>query len=278
MTKNKSWIIVTDLDASLLDASYSYEAAEEALDLIHKKEIPVILNSSKTLAELMRISDQWNWSSKPCLIGENGACLAIPKSHLASQHIQAIHEENDYACIYEKGAYERILKRSNELRTLSHYRFKGFSDFSLPELCTLTGLTLEDAILAKKRLCTEPIIWNDSDEALIHFTNELKMSGVYSIRGGQFIHLMEDTHDKSTGMEAVLAIFKSLYPDTVWESLAIGDSANDIPMLEKADHALIIPNQSNGTLALKRRDFSLASQYASSGWNQSILEILNSNP
>ena len=44
----KAWIIITDLDASLLDESYSYKDAIDALDFIHKSEIPLVLNSSKT--------------------------------------------------------------------------------------------------------------------------------------------------------------------------------------------------------------------------------------
>lgn len=278
MFKKKSWIIVTDLDASLMDANYSYEAAQEALDLIHQKQIPLILNSSKTLSELIAISENCNWQSKPFLIGENGACLGIPKSHPMSEQIQAKKEKKDYYCVYDKGAYARILKHAKELKLSYNYHFVGFSDLSNTELCTLTGLTPKEADRAKERLCTEPIVWKDSEEAFLQFSSQLKSRGIQSIRGGQFIHLMEDTHDKSTGMEAVLAIFKSVDPDTEWETLAIGDSANDIPMLEHAKHALIIPNLSNGTLQLKRKDFFLANAPATSGWNEGVLKILNINP
>ena len=275
MFKKKSWIVVTDLDASLMDANYSYEAAHEALDLIHQREIPLILNSSKTLSELIAITGHWNWQSKPFLIGENGACLGIPKSHQASEQIKAVKEEKDYCFVYNIGAYERILKHAKELKLSYNYQFFGFSDLSNSELCTLTGLTPPEAARAKERSCTEPIVWKDSEAAFSKFSEELKTRNIQSIRGGQFIHLMEDTHDKSTGMEALLSIFQSLYPNTIWESLAIGDSANDIPMLEKATHALIIPNPSHGTLKLERTDYSLASKYATAGWNQAILKILN---
>ena len=275
MFKKKSWIVVTDLDASLMDANYSYEAAHEALDLIHQRQIPLILNSSKTLSELIAITEHWNWQSKPFLIGENGACLGIPKSHPASEQIEAAKEKKDYYCVYNNGAYERILKHAKELKFSYNYQFVGFSDLSNSELCTLTGLTPPEADRAKERLCTEPIVWKDSEAAFSEFYEELKIRNIQSIRGGQFIHLMEYTHDKSTGMEALLSIFQSLSPSTIWESLAIGDSANDIPMLEKATHALIIPNPSHGTLKLKRTDYSLASEYASTGWNQAILKILN---
>ena len=278
MSKKQSWIIVTDLDASLLDAHYSYEAASEAIDYLQEKEIPIVLNSSKTIHELIALANRWNWNPKPFLVGENGACLGIPMDHQAIQFISVNHTHQGYACSYDPNAYERIISLARLLRNTENYQFKGFSDLSVSELCTLTGLSEQDAELARHRYCTEPILWNDSKEAFNNFLESLSKAGIRVIRGGQFIHLMEINYDKSTGMDAILGIFKTMHPNIQWETLAIGDSENDIPMLERADCALIIPNQSNGTIALERSDFYLARDYASTGWNTELLNILNSNP
>jgi len=56
MTSNKSLLIVTDLDASLLEEDYSYTAALPAIEALKALECPIVLNSSKTLAELKQLS------------------------------------------------------------------------------------------------------------------------------------------------------------------------------------------------------------------------------
>jgi hypothetical protein len=47
-------------------------------------------------------------------------------------------------------------------------------------------------------------------------------------------------------------------------------------MLEQADFAVVIPNKAKGTMTLKRKDYLLASDYASEGWNTSVLQFLQS--
>ncbi|RLI93151.1 MAG: hypothetical protein DRO95_00515, partial [Candidatus Altiarchaeales archaeon] len=46
------YIIFTDLDGTLIDEEYSYRDAEDALSIIKKREIPLILCTSKTRAEI----------------------------------------------------------------------------------------------------------------------------------------------------------------------------------------------------------------------------------
>ena len=65
MAKKVQWIVVTDLDASLLDESYSYDAATETLEALQAKDIPVVWNSSKTLDEMIKMTKDWKWKSHP---------------------------------------------------------------------------------------------------------------------------------------------------------------------------------------------------------------------
>ena len=73
-----AWIISTDLDASLLDGNYVWDGAKAALKVIAEAGIPLILNSSKTLAEMHFYSQALRLSTP--LIAENGTVIAFPKS------------------------------------------------------------------------------------------------------------------------------------------------------------------------------------------------------
>tara|TARA_X000000368_G_scaffold45138_1_gene32420 strand:- start:561 stop:1415 length:855 start_codon:yes stop_codon:yes gene_type:complete len=275
----KAYIIITDLDASLLDGSYSYKDAIDALDVIHEEEIPLVLNSSKTLSEMLVIADKWRWKRKPILIGENGATLAFPKldseGECWSKYIKSTALLGDYFCVYDPAAYERILSISNKLRINHSFKFEGFSDLSAESLSDLTGLNLQASKNAKNRYATEPILWHSSLEDWQYFKQKISAHGIKAVRGGKFFHLMESGYDKAIGMTSVLSLFKNRYPNVDWKTFAIGDSPNDRLMLEQSNLALVIPNAEKGMMALRRPDYYSAKFYASKGWNSSVLEILN---
>ena len=45
----KRWLVFTDLDGTLLDEDYGWEAARPAVEALRAASIPIILNSSKLL-------------------------------------------------------------------------------------------------------------------------------------------------------------------------------------------------------------------------------------
>ena len=46
-------VLFSDLDGTLLDAqTYSFEAAREALEVLHERDVPLVLVSSKTRLEI----------------------------------------------------------------------------------------------------------------------------------------------------------------------------------------------------------------------------------
>ena len=73
-------IIITDLDGTLLDsATYSFRPALPALSLIRARNIPLILCSSKTRAEMEEIRRQLN-NNHP-FVTENGGGIFIPHGY-----------------------------------------------------------------------------------------------------------------------------------------------------------------------------------------------------
>ena len=70
-------VIFTDLDGTLLDhASYRWDEAKPALDLCHRFHIPVIMVSSKTMAEMNMLQQELGLSYP--FISENGGGIFFP--------------------------------------------------------------------------------------------------------------------------------------------------------------------------------------------------------
>jgi mannosyl-3-phosphoglycerate phosphatase len=287
MAKQVQWIVVTDLDASLLDESYSYESAYQALDILEAQRIPVVLNSSKTLDEMIVMAESWQWKPKPILVGENGATWAFPledeeaeegtaSKSAWSDYLRPNTIKGGYLCVCDPEERAEILRTLQLVQKQNHYAFRGFSDFTDEELSELTGLSDAAVQAAKARQATEPILWEGSDADYEAFTQMIKGYGFKVLRGGQFTHIMQAKYDKSIGMASVVSLFAKRYPDSIWKTIALGDSPNDAVMLEQADFAVVIPNKAKGTMTLKRKDYLLASDYASEGWNTSVLQFLQS--
>ena len=284
MAKKVQWIVVTDLDASLLDESYSYEAASETLEALQAKDIPVVWNSSKTLDEMIEMTKDWQWKPKPILVGENGATLAFPcdpegdivTEAVWSDYLRADAVIDGYLCLFDTEVRADILRTIHMLKQKNEFDFRGFSDFTDEALVELTGLSDTAVQMAKARQASEPILWEGSDEDYCAFIQIIKGYGFKALRGGQFTHIMHSKYDKSIGMASVVSLFTKRYPDFSWKTIALGDSPNDAVMLEQADFAVVIPNKNKGTMALKRKDYILADDYASEGWNDSVLKFLKS--
>jgi hydroxymethylpyrimidine pyrophosphatase-like HAD family hydrolase len=59
------------------------------------------------------------------------------------------------------------------------------------------------------------------------------------------------------------------------KTIAIGDSGNDVAMLEKADLALIIRSPVHAPPKLKRlRGFFISEEFGPRGWNSGLRKIL----
>jgi D-glycerate 3-kinase len=258
-------LIVTDLDASLLDENYTWDAAQESLVRLSEAAFPVIFNSSKTLAEMTSLSEkitqQFNTPLRP-IIAENGGLIAYP----------AEGSYNVKLCSID---LEFILGKAHDLRQKYNYQFTGFSDLSEEELSKLTGLDLKSAQSAKDRHATEPILWQDSQDRFQEFKKTLESFGIRVIRGGQFIHLM-GPNDKADALLELRIFYTNNQASHHWLIVALGDSPNDKSMLEAADFGVLIPNNKHSDFTLASPPSFLATAHGPKGWQQAIQHIFSS--
>ncbi|MDF7801411.1 HAD-IIB family hydrolase [Pontiellaceae bacterium B1224] len=262
------YLVSTDLDASLLDEAYSWKAAEPALKKLASAKAGLVLNSSKTVSEMQRLATDLSvipGLGKPVLVAENGGALAI-LSEAGGYEIQCLGRSR-----------EEILAIAHQLRTEQKFEFIGFADMQPEKVVELTGLSHDAAVMAMDRQSTEPILWNDSDERWTAFAQALEKEGIRAVRGGRFIHLMGPT-DKAEGMAAALAHFQTLEPSNVWTVVALGDSPNDLGMLNAADIAVAIPNPAHKEkLQPSAIRCIFPQQFGPKGWNEAILTIIEDN-
>ena len=276
MTSRNQLLIITDLDATLLTEDYSYEAALPAINELKRLSYPIILNSSKTLAELKSLALELELNAP--VIAENGGHIAYPTSFFPSLQDDPSYEIQDGYFTKINGLSRRdILKHAHALRDQYGYEFYGFSDWTVEQISAHTGLTNAAAAEAKDRYVTEPILWNDTQERFASFLESMENIGARALLGGRFIHLM-GAADKADGLNKVKSFYEEKSPQDTWIAIALGDSPNDQDMLNASDIAVIIPHQSGARLTTANAPQVIkATQPASTGWNEAILTILKNS-
>ena len=114
------YIIFTDLDATLLDHdSYSFEAAIPALNVIKEKEIPLILTSSKSLAEIAEVQNELG-IQHPFIV-ENGGAICLPHEYFKLE--EGLPIVNGFRIKFLGPSYKEILQDLSEIKQKTSFRF-----------------------------------------------------------------------------------------------------------------------------------------------------------
>lgn len=254
MTHSTPLVVFSDLDGTLLDhISYDWSPAIPALQRLDSIGAPVVLASSKTAAE-MAVLQQAMGLTQWMAITENGAGLV---------DAQARTPPDDYT------ALRRAL---DQLPQHMRRHFLGFGDMTLDMLMDKTGLSRQDAALAKQRAFSEPGLWLGPADQQAAFLCALHNLGITARLGGRFLTLSFGA-TKATRMAEVIAHYR---PQT---TIALGDAPNDTEMLETADIGVIIANPHHAPLpplaGEKSGKIIRTSEPGPAGWNMAILSLLD---
>jgi mannosyl-3-phosphoglycerate phosphatase len=264
-------LVFTDLDGTLLDHyDYSWSAAEEALSEAKARGIPIITNSSKTLAESLALQRQLGLAGP--MIFENGAGVALPKVQWPEPEEKLV-PEGDYWIKTFTLPYEVVRACLAELRSREQFRFRGFGDMNIAEICEVTGLSRDAAALAQQRRFGEPVLWDDSELQLTKFLQGVEACNLRYTQGGRFLHIMGES-DKGEAMQWVARQYASR-PVTL---VALGDGENDLPMLRKADVAVLVRSPAHEPPKLQDSDkppfVTVTEDYGPKGWNKAVLKLM----
>jgi mannosyl-3-phosphoglycerate phosphatase len=116
-------------------------------------------------------------------------------------------------------------------------RLRGFSDMTVEEVAHLTGLSLEEAARAKIREYDEPFLLDDPPLNLDTVKRTAESTGL-SITRGRFFHLTGD-NDKGRAV-GVVKDFYSQAGGIAPRTIGLGDSPNDLPLLENVDFPILV--------------------------------------
>lgn len=261
-------LVFTDLDGTLLDHdSYSYQEAKAGLERILCKQIPLIFATSKTRQEIEQL--QKAMQIREPFIPENGGAIFFPDGY-RNFRIDAGFHLPPYTVIQLGATYSEIRRFFYSAK--ERFKLKGFGDLSVAEIERLTGLSYEQASLAKQREFTEPFLIDD--ETKIDEIAPIAASRGFKIAfGGRFFHLMGIRQDKGYAVRQCAQIFAK-NTRTGMVTIGLGDSANDLPMLRSVDIPILLPHDDGTYENIDLINLVKARYPGSRGWSDSVMDAL----
>jgi mannosyl-3-phosphoglycerate phosphatase len=266
------YVIFSDLDGTLLDHfTYSFELAQPALNLVHKKAIPLILVSSKTKNEIIEYQSKLNLNKLPFVV-ENGAAVYTPKNYFDNlPDPEVINNLTRYALGKSYNEIKHILEN---ITKKFRYNIKGFHNSSVEEIAEITSLDIQSVHKALQREFSVPLFYDKRAEKILK--DEIYKYDLHLLYGGRFMHLLSNI-DKGVAVELIMKGFRKKLSLNSLKSVAIGDSLNDFAMLRAADIPILVKKY-NGKYEdrQKVKNLHYSSHVGPAGWNQSILDLIKS--
>lgn len=267
-------VVFSDVDGTLLDFhTYSAKSAAAALRELKRLNVPLVLVSSKTRAELEELRKTLGIDAP--FISENGGAIFWPKSSTPVKPKGA--RLTDSYWVRELGTpYATIRKALVSFRESNGVKCDGFGDWSGEVVSQLSGIPQPLAKLAKQREYDEPFVFNPvpPKDVLDRHLKKLATGGLTVTQGARFLHLSGPS-DKGRAVRELIDWYVAgsrVKPKT----LAIGDSPTDWSMMAACDIGVAV-KQPDGRYHPALRDHKgirLAGAPGPEGFNRMILRLL----
>lgn len=266
--KPSQLIIISDLDGSLLDHhSYSFAPAEPLLEELILRHVPVVLCTSKTEQEVLELRHRLN-NHSPFIV-ENGAAVFLPREEFPEKP-EGCQRQGAYWVYEFCPPREHWLQLFEQARAMFPDCIEHFATMTAERVAELTGLSLEQAGRAQARGYGEPMLWSGSEDQLRQFTDWFEARGARVLKGGRFIHVA-GASDKGRALQWLVDQYQQRLPEKSVVSMALGDSHNDVAMLEQANFAVVIRSPAHPPPQLKRSEATFVTDfYGPEGWVQGV--------
>lgn len=262
------YVVFADLDQTALPAVQALRA----------QGIPLVLVSSKTRAELEPIRRRLQ--HRDPFIVENGAAVFVPQG-LFTFPLERVRTKSSYDVIELGMPYHMLRDVLKQIEDAVETPLHGFGDLSVDEIMQITGLSHNEATLATIREYDEPFLLEGPQAVVEEVCRQIVVRGLRWTKSGRFFHLTGD-NDKGEAIELLMRCYQReqrlrFQPDPV-ESVGIGDSIADVPLLAVVDHPILVqkPDGSFDTDVLVPR-LVRTRGIGAAAWKEAVLTLLRQN-
>jgi mannosyl-3-phosphoglycerate phosphatase len=239
------------------------------LSVLAKNDVPVVLCSSRTRAELELL--QHEFQLRHPFVAENGGAVYLPRGYFTSCDFM---EGSGYDVLAFGRPHEQIVAALRRAASTSRIEVCNFHDMSVQGVADACGLSLAEARLAKLREYDEPfrILTSDTVAHRRLFT-ALRRAGLRCVDDGRFHHVTGRS-DLGRGVRALMSAYRRRSGHTL--AVGISDGRGDLSLLQEVDVAIVVfnPEVDSGRVLRKLSTARVTSNSGSSGWDEAIFSAV----
>ncbi len=263
----KKVIIFTDLDETLLkENKFNHKILNNFIKTLLKKEYEIIPLTSKTYLEVMDLLKQIKF--KLPFSVENGAAYYIPAKDKHNYQYKKIL--NPYALKREN--IKKIFKENPFKKYLNNIEF--IENLPFLKIKKITKLNYNQLENFKSREYTVPILWKGDKRLKNEFKTTLLKYNLKITFGGKLFNI-SGLHSKVDSMYFFTNQYKVKYRTRKLITTSLGDSQNDIEILNNSNYSGIIRGNSDNIFNLyKKNNIFRSFTRAPNGWVEVLKKIL----
>jgi mannosyl-3-phosphoglycerate phosphatase len=237
----RRFVFFTDLDHCLPTQGGSLtDHGRSALDALKSFQIPVVLLSGKTRAEIEPLRERLRHTDP--FIVENGAAVFVPPQTFDFP-LERSRRRASYDVIELGTPYAMLRDVLKQIEDAVNTPLHGFGDLSLDDIMRATGLSRQEALRAKLREYDEPFLMDGPASLLEEVRRQIAARGLRCTRGERFFHLTGG-NDASRAADILLRCYRrkwqSLDRAADVETVVIGDSMSHLPLRANADRLVLL--------------------------------------
>ena len=258
MNQKKEVLIFTDLDGSLLNnETFKFDEIKNFLLKCLNNGIKLIPTSSKTDLEIQQFINELNYNIP--YISENGSSihnLDILKPDISKKIILA----------RPLAEIQKIFIENINTKLLSYCSL--LSEMDIEKQTKILGLSKKKLKASMNRNYTFLINFNGGKEAIEQLNIACNKLGLAINQGGR-VFSVGDNVNKSIAVKKTLNVLSNYqdFKDVI--TIGIGDSPNDLEMLEYVDFPCLIKNKNNQNL-LNKDKYTISTKEAPLGWMEVV--------
>jgi mannosyl-3-phosphoglycerate phosphatase len=272
MRSPSSVVVFSDVDGILFDRrTRSFRDAAAASDLLNRCQIPLILCSGRTRAELERVQQQLG--IRHPFICEHGAAVFIPRGYFAYD-VKSARNVAGYQAVEFGSPYSQVVDTLHRVARWLRIDVIGFSDMSIGDVATARGLPLIEARLAKLREYGEPFHVLGSDgRARQRLFKALRAESFGCASYEQYDHVGARV-DIDVGARFLCALYRGMLGHMT--SVAFGVTSGDAPLLRSVDVPFVVRNDEDPVSVLWTQvsNARVTTRSGLAGFSEAIAEVV----
>jgi mannosyl-3-phosphoglycerate phosphatase len=261
-------VVFTDLHGTLLDLTTNdWSAARPAVMMLHQKNIPLAMVSSKTRAEIELWRDQM--AVRHPFIVENGAATFIGSGYFGAPVPGAIH----------RGGYEVLVPGSHAADLHKVLRgaareaavlVRTLDQMTDAEIQRHTALRPEQVPLVRRREFGIPFLL-ENDEDGPKMRRAIEVRGFRYTQGGRFHHIHGD-YDKRRAVKTLLGLYREHFEDVI--AIGLGDGRNDTGFLAEMNTAVVMQGPNAVAMCETLPRAIITDKRGPAGWNETVTRVV----